>query len=152
MCLQSQDCSIIHKIFAQLESEAEHWYWQGILYLFLLEVSQQGYPILHDPRSIHIYATSVESYCLSIVGCLLDQPAVRCSCWWYSTWLTTTHLHNTNLVFSVKLQFRKPSVQKLCFFPPNVVLRWRSTTDEDHPQRSSSIKSCLWSKVVFHQR
>ena len=53
-------------------------------------------------------------------------------------------MHNfyKDLVFSVKLQFRKPLIQKLCYFPQNVVFK----------QGSSSIDGLLPSKDILHQR
>ena len=65
-----------------------------------------------------------------------------------------------DLVFSVKLQFRKPPVLKCCFFPQKVVSYWRSssTIEDGLPSkvvfkwRPSSIKGYPPWKVVFHQR
>ena len=64
-----------------------------------------------------------------------------------------------DLVLSVKLQLRKPLVQKLCFLPPKGVLHKGSSTIEDclqlrgilH-QKLSSIKGCPPLTVVFHIR
>ena len=55
-----------------------------------------------------------------------------------------------DLVFIVKLQFRKPLVKRIYCLLPDVVLHERSSSIIH--QKLFSIKGCLQSKVIFHQR
>ena len=54
------------------------------------------------------------------------------------------------LVFTVKLQFRKLLVQKLCSRPPKAVLHWKPSSIEDC--RLSSIEGSFPFKAIFHQK